>query len=68
MQTMTREQLFAQRIFLKDEIVDQVSRMIKDHDQPVVKGMTEIPHRYILSLDEKLFKLQEVENQINHPK
>ena len=47
----------------KDEIVDWVSRMVKDHDAPENGGMTEIPMRYIKKLDQLLFELQQFENK-----
>ena len=47
----------------KEEIVDIVSRMVKDHDSPEVGGMTEIPMRFIKDLDQLLFELGQLENK-----
>lgn len=59
-----KEILQVQRQLKKDEIVDKASRMIKDHDSPIVKGMTEIANRWIQELDKLFFELKEIENKL----
>ena len=64
---MDKTVLMVNRQLKKDEIVDKVSRMVKDHDAPVVHGMTEIANRWITELDTLLFELQQIENQLATP-
>lgn len=60
-----KEVLQVERQLKKDQIVEAVSRMIKDHDSPDVRGMTEIATRWIKDLDQLLFELQQIENKLN---
>ena len=64
---MDKTVIMVNRQLKKDEIVDKVSRMVKDHDAPVKNGMTEIANRWITELDTLLFELQNIENQLNTP-
>lgn len=57
--------LLADKEFVKDEIVYIVERMVKQNDERAVRGMTEVPMRYIRKLDQHLEKLQKIEHAIS---
>lgn len=61
---MSKEVLQMQRQIKKDEIVDMVSRMVKDDEHVEIRGMTEVAYHWITDIDQKLFELQQIENQI----
>lgn len=60
-----KEILLIEKQLKKDQIVDTVSRMVKDHDSPTVRGMTEIAARWVTTLDTHLFELQQIENKLS---
>lgn len=64
MDTIEKINLQVQRQLLKDDIVDTCSRFIKECDQPVINGMTEVADSWVRKLDRLLFCLQDVENKI----
>lgn len=39
--------LQTERQLIKDDIVAAASKLVKDHDAPIVRGMTEIGYRWI---------------------
>lgn len=60
-----KELLQINRQLKKDEIVDTVSRFIKDTPDSSKHGMIEVPVRWINELDLKLSELQKIENEIS---
>lgn len=61
---MSKEVLQTQKQLLKDQIVETASRMVKDHDSDIVRGMTEIAATWITELDNLLYKLDETDKNI----
>ncbi len=59
-----KEVLQTEKQFLKDEIVHTASRMIKDHDDDIRGGMTEIAAKWINELDALLFRLDQIDKAI----
>lgn len=53
-----------QKQLLKDHIVTTASRMVKDHDSDVVRGMTEIPARWIDKLNEMFIQLDKMDEDL----
>jgi len=52
--------LWAKIHLKKDQIVGAASRMVKDHDSDNVRGMTEVPHRFIEEMNNLLFELDQL--------
>ena len=48
----------------KDEVISAASNLVKDHDDTNNSGMTEVSLRLLMELDNKLFELNQIENQI----
>jgi hypothetical protein len=55
--------IYAQMQLKKDQIVGAASRMVKDHDSDNVRGMTEIPYRFIEEINNLLFELDQLRIQ-----
>ena len=45
------------RRVILEKITHKASEMVKDHDQPVEGGMTEVPYMYLRELNDLLFEL-----------
>jgi hypothetical protein len=61
-----KEVLQIQKQLKRDQIVDTVSRMVKDMSHAEKGGMMEVPARWIKELDKLLFQLQDLENQLSN--
>lgn len=60
----SREVLQVQKQLKKEQIVDAVSRFIKDTPNETTGGMMEVPYRWIGELEKLLYQLQKIENQL----
>jgi len=60
-----REVLIEKRKLILEDIAFTVSRMVKDHDSPEVRGMTEIGIRWISQLNDHLTRLDSVDKEIS---
>ena len=61
---MERELLTEKRRLLAEDILFMTSRMLKDHDSPDVRGMTEIATRWIDILDKLMQQLDALDREI----
>lgn len=56
--------LMQDRRVILEKISNKASEMVKDHDQPVEGGMTEVPFMYLRELDDLLFELDKINGKI----
>lgn len=61
---MEREILIEKRKLILEDIAFTASRMVKDVDSPDVRGMTEVPTRWLKLIDENLFRLDQASKEI----
>lgn len=56
--------LEANKILIKDEIVEIASRLVKQDDQPRKGGMVEVPYMFLDQLNNKLYELDKIDLEI----